>query len=140
MGVLQKDYSKAVRMYQDGLSIGDVAKVHGISRQAMWDILIRRNVRMRPQLRWGQENHFFRGTKAFDPAQNKMEKAIARGRVKRPEACEMCGNKPPKKKNGASQVEAHHPDYNKPLEVMWLCQRCHHKWHKENHAIQPERR
>jgi ribosomal protein S27AE len=26
---------------------------------------------------------------------------------------------------------AHHEDYDKPLEVMWLCQPCHKQRHKE---------
>jgi hypothetical protein len=26
---------------------------------------------------------------------------------------------------------AHHEDYDKPLEVVWLCQPCHKQRHKE---------
>jgi hypothetical protein len=31
--------------------------------------------------------------------------------------CEVCG---------AEKSEAHHPDYDRPLEVQWLC-RAHHR-------------
>lgn len=34
-----------------------------------------------------------------------------------PKPCEVCGEK---------KAEGHHPDYDEPLEVSWLCER-HHK-------------
>lgn len=39
---------------------------------------------------------------------------------KRP--CEICGNK--------YKVCAHHEDYRKPFEIIWLCHICHRKRHK----------
>jgi ribosomal protein S27AE len=31
---------------------------------------------------------------------------------------------------GAQKVQAHHADYTKPLEVDWLCSRCHGRAHR----------
>lgn len=39
--------------------------------------------------------------------------------IKRP--CEQCGN---------PKSQGHHPDYSKPLEVIWLCAQCHALEHK----------
>jgi hypothetical protein len=32
---------------------------------------------------------------------------------------------------GSQKTLAHHDDYDKPLDVMWLCQPCHKQRHKE---------
>lgn len=32
---------------------------------------------------------------------------------------------------GEAKSLAHHEDYDKPLEIMWLCQPCHKQRHKE---------
>ena len=135
----RKNYDAAVRLYDSGLSLAEVAQVHGISRQAMHDILKRRNVKMRPQKRYGRENHFYRGrSRADDKAQNILEKAIERRIVKRKARCEECGESKTFM-DGRSGIQGHHDDYNNPLKVRWLCQPCHHKWHKHNRAKRAER-
>jgi len=54
--------------------------------------------------------------------------AIRSGRLKAL-PCERCGY--------AVGVQAHHEDYSKPLDVIWLCTRCHGERHRE---INEERR
>ncbi len=126
---------KAIKLYQvDGYSLGQISEVVGVSRQALWDSL-RRRIELRPQLRFGDENHFYRGgSKSSDYAQNVLEKAVCYGRVERKTKCEDCGDSG-KFRDGRSKIQAHHDDYNKPLDVRWLCQKCHHLWHKENQAV-----
>jgi len=52
---------------------------------------------------------------------NAVRTAILNGKlVKFP--CERCGE---------VKSLAHHEDYDKPLDVMWLCQPCHKQRHKE---------
>ena len=126
----------AVRMYRDlEMSIAPIAEYFGVTRQAMWDLL-RRRITMREQKRYGADNHFWRGgARADSRAHDITEKAIARGVLIRPERCEACGTAGESFADGRAPIQAHHPDYNRPLDVMWLCQRCHHEWHTTNTAI-----
>lgn len=48
--------------------------------------------------------------------------AIRDGKLK-VQPCERCGY--------AVGVHAHHEDYSKPLDVTWLCSRCHGERHRE---------
>ena len=50
-----------------------------------------------------------------------IEKEIVYGRLKRL-PCEVCGE---------ARSQAHHPDYSKPLEVVWLCQTHHKQLHSQ---------
>lgn len=125
---------QSVKMYNDGMSLAPIAGFFNVSRQGMWDLL-RRRTTMRPQKRLDQNNHFARGGKRADgKAHDTLEYAIQKGIVLRKTSCEQCGQGGTMK-DGRSKIQAHHCDYNKPLEVMWLCQKCHHKWHKLNTAI-----
>lgn len=50
-------------------------------------------------------------------ARQLLNGAVRRGEVVRPDECSRCGC--------AGKVTGHHPDYSKPLEVVWLCYPCH---------------
>lgn len=49
-----------------------------------------------------------------------VEAAIAAGVLTRPDHCYGCGCSA-----AEHRIEAHHHDYNKPLEIIWLCTPCH---------------
>lgn len=125
------DLMLAVKKYQNGSSLQKLAKEFAVTRQSLWERMNSR-IEMRPQKRHGKENHFYReSTGASDWAQNKVEYALKVGRLKRPKRCSAC-HREKVFKDGRSGIQAHHCDYNEPLNVIWLCQPCHHDWHKKN--------
>lgn len=55
-------------------------------------------------------------------AHRKVNYELRKGSIlKKP--CEVCG---------AVKVVAHHDDYDRPLEIRWLCQAHHKQWHEKN--------
>lgn len=52
-------------------------------------------------------------------ARNKLNNALRAGKIIK-ESCSVCSN---------SDSEAHHEDYSKPLEVIWLCPKHHASRH-----------
>lgn len=48
--------------------------------------------------------------------------ALKEGKIVKPLMCQLCGK--------TSKLQGHHADYAKPLEVIWVCIKCHHKIHK----------
>lgn len=54
---------------------------------------------------------------AKDRARTTLIKAVKSGKVQRPTCCSACGS--------GYRVQGHHPDYSKPLQVVWLCSDCH---------------
>jgi ribosome-binding protein aMBF1 (putative translation factor) len=60
---------------------------------------------------WRQKN------KLAYQAHCKVNNALRNGKLIKPELCEICGL--------PSKLHGHHVDYSKPLEVIWLCAKCH---------------
>ena len=54
-------------------------------------------------------------------AQYKLRNALWNGHIIRPSFCQLC--------NRQCKPQAHHHDYSKPLDVMWLCRPCHYAQH-----------
>ncbi len=61
-------------------------------------------------------------------ARNVVNKAIRSGKLVKPSKCTECDN--------PLKLEAHHPDHREPLNILWLCKKCHmkkhHKLNEEN--------
>lgn len=53
--------------------------------------------------------------------------AIRDGRLTQASKCSVC--------NSTEKIEGHHDDYTKPLEVRWLCEKCHKEWHRHSKPI-----
>jgi hypothetical protein len=53
-----------------------------------------------------------------------------KGSIEIKSRCENC--------NSQNRIEAHHHDYNLPLDVEFLCKTCHENWHKHNTPLNRE--
>lgn len=52
-----------------------------------------------------------------------VHRAVVAGRLVRPDVCYLCG--------GGGDIQAHHEDYSRPLDVVWLCASCHSERHAD---------
>ncbi len=67
-------------------------------------------------------------------AHRATKRAIDAGVLVRASHCECCRG--PGRARGPAgsarqSIHAHHPDYSKPLEVEWLCHKCHFRVHAD---------
>jgi hypothetical protein len=57
-------------------------------------------------------------------ASSKLRAAVKSGKIKKPKICLKC-------KQESKIIHGHHFDYSQPLEVIWLCPKCHVNLQKE---------
>jgi hypothetical protein len=55
-------------------------------------------------------------------ARTALNQAVKRGEVVRPRVCSRCER--------AGRIVGHHVDYDRPLDVVWLCLSCHRAEHE----------
>ena len=60
-----------------------------------------------------------------------VHRALKSGRLTKSKVCELC-------KRDSFDIEAHHVDYGKFLDVTWLCKICHGLAHRKGHHLNPE--
>jgi hypothetical protein len=65
---------------------------------------------------WGQRNPIKKYAHAL------VRSMVVNGLINKPTCCCACGN--------IANLHGHHDDYAKPLDVRWLCPKCHRDWHK----------
>lgn len=73
-----------------------------------------------------QDYSYIKGYREKFPKKYKAHTLVnnsIRAGILKPSCCEVCG---------ILNTVAHHDDYDKPLEVRWLCQAHHVQWHKVN--------
>lgn len=64
-------------------------------------------------------NKYRDANKVKTKAHDMIKEALRKGEMTK-SICVVCGDK---------DTHGHHPDYSKPLEVVWLCQRHHRDYH-----------
>lgn len=103
---------ECVKAYQRARSRGN-PKVQEYDRQRA-KLPHRAKLRAKVGKRWREEN-----PDAYR-AQTAVNNAVRDGKIRK-EPCFFCGSK--------TRVHAHHHNYSKPLNVTWLCPKCHHRLH-----------
>lgn len=57
-------------------------------------------------------------------ARSLLSNAVCKGRIQRPKKCSLCFS-------SEGVIQAHHHDYSKPYDVIWVCKSCHIMVHKK---------
>lgn len=123
-----------VEMYNSGMSTPQIAEVVGVRMSSVWSAILTRGVPMRFSKRGDKSNFYRGGSFKSDKVRCQVNAAIRRGDVTVSNTCSECGATKACR-NGQRGVVAHHDNYNKPLDIRWLCVKCHTEWHKYNKAI-----
>lgn len=71
----------------------------------------------KPETSKAVKQAWYRRNKHKKKANTILNRAVKRGIVSKPSACNRCGC--------SGRLEGHHDNYSMPLAVEWLCTKCH---------------
>lgn len=71
----------------------------------------------------GSRSKLVPGRRRNQAAHSAVSYAVRTGKISKPKCCSNCG--------ADTHLHAHHDDYSKHLQVVWLCVPCHKDRHKE---------
>ena len=77
-------------------------------------------INVKRRLRYKIDEHY----KLKYEVKEKVRVAIRQGKLERPRYCSNC-------QKFSLRIEAHHEDYSKPFDVVWLCRKCHKIRHRK---------
>jgi len=95
------------------------AAVLGLSRRAFYRLMTRYGIKRIVDNEQAEADKRIAHAQLIQRARAIVAQAIKDGLKRGP--CESCGS--------TSFIEAHHDNYNKPLEIRWLCRSHHAKLH-----------
>jgi hypothetical protein len=75
-----------------------------------------------PKIKAREEKKIYHKNLEKSRARGRLKMAVYRGKIIKPKNCVQCNVE-------AKRIEAHHTDYSKPFEVLWLCTECHKRIH-----------
>jgi hypothetical protein len=81
-----------------------------------------RQIRHGDQIRQYSRDYKVRHKKQYQAAA-KVQSALRSGKLTKPERCAICSS--------PMNLRAHHNDYDKPLDVLWICESCHRILHNK---------
>lgn len=81
----------------------------------------RKDYNLRNPDKYAANNESKKATTQYKAGQM-LRNAVAAGKIVKPTTCQDCGKE--------GRIQAHHHDYSKPFDVIWVCQKCHGKRHR----------
>ena len=116
-------YKDIVSLFDSGKTAKELAELYGVGICTIEDVLKTRGIERGDKRGYkhmlGNPGGRNREAKEF---RSIVAKAKREGVLVAPELCSECHEK--------KKLSGHHDDYSKPLEVRWLCTRCHNKFHQ----------
>lgn len=132
MPLSEQDVDYAIELYNSGATIPDIAHLFDFTKQAISQRFKKRGVKRRPPVipmtvfeiieERKRKNYL---TDEEIKKRNKAYLVVAKARQEEllpRKPCAVCGE---------PKSQAHHDDYDKPLDITWLCMACHHQWHNK---------